>query len=50
MKSFSTKNSNSFFRGGKKPAKKKNSTATSRQKNSVEVKVPPVIIDHKALK
>ena len=50
MKSFSTKNSNSFFRGGKKPSKKKSSVSVSKKHNNGEVKVPPVIIDHKALK
>jgi hypothetical protein len=47
MKSFNTKNTSSFFRGGKKPNKKKNSTYSSTRNSKSEIKVPPIIIDHK---
>jgi len=50
MKGFKTKDTSSFFRGGKKPNKKKNSVSSTRRNSKNEIKVPPVIIDHKPSK
>lgn len=48
MKGFNTKETSSFFRGGKKPVKKKGSAqANSSNKNKT---IPPLIVDHKMLK
>ena len=48
MKGFKTKDTSSFFRGGKNPNKKKTSVSSIRKNSNNEVKVPPVIIDHRA--
>ena len=48
MKGFNTKNNSNFFRGSKKPIKKKGSgQGNSSNKNNT---VPPVIVDHKMTK
>ncbi len=50
MKGFNTKITSSFFRGGKKPNKKKNSVSTTIRNSNNQIKIPPVIIDHKPSK
>lgn len=47
MKGFNTKDTSSFFRGGKKPNKKKYSASGTRKNSNNQIRVPPVIIDHK---
>jgi len=48
MKGFNTKNNSNFFRGSKKPIKKKGST--QRDGSNKNNTVPPVIVDHKMTK
>ena len=47
MKGFNTKDTSPFFRGGKKPNKKKSSGSSARKNSNNQIRIPPVIIDHK---
>lgn len=47
MKSFNTKNTSSFFKGSKKPDRKKNSVQSTKRNSKQSVNVPPIIIDHR---
>lgn len=47
MKSFNTKNTSPFFKGGKKPDRKKNSAQSTKKNSRQGNPVPPLIIDHR---